>query len=960
MRHIHLDRIVTAITMGRVNPLGRFNMKTTRYCAVIAILTLLFWAGHGALGQSSPVQEGVTSPASETAAMLLPQHPDMKRILIVGQGQSLADVLLRVESLEAVDWIALKSEDTSQAESEDRLHPVTEAGETWLARHPEFYDAVIVNLPDPGHPWLAFWTTEASFERIEEALTFNGILAVGLPAERPYWAAVVQQTMMSVMRQTLLVGDRRVWFLGAKYIHLETVARRLRLRFESLNQANGICDPNILDVIYDYQRSRERQDRLAQAPFPVTLINRDPQQTRWQAQQLQWWRRCGDRNWGVLQGVQRLGAGVILAAVALALWLCRAVVRIKERRKRGSWALEVGPFDRRVLPLAGGIVAGLFLAHHLSASGAGRIAGLLALFALGLGLGMPIAHGLGARCQGRPLSLWGLTVVAVLVQGLCLALTQGRHALGEMLLSGLFMGGYLILSPLEVGESPGRRTVGNWGIPVGLTIGTFLTPAVVVVSWGVLATVLGMRVLLLIPVRQSVGSSWRRTLGLTLAIVGLTVLLATHYYLRWTQQAPADDGLAIAVRALVPEGHLLARQVDLSDAQDLDYWEVTQGQQVLGYVFASRDLCEPVYGYGGEMELLAYVDPAGRLLDYRLTRQNETPRFLQWIAPWMEALKGKTVFGDAALADVDTVSGATFSTRAIRSLLSQTGPRFAREVLQWREGASTAVVSPWCRVITDTRVLALLAALVLALVVMRWDLHRLRMVWLALIVAVMGLWLNVQVSTDHIMPLLHGDWPVWQQGISWLLVLGVPLVILLFGNVYCGYLCPFGALQELLSLIIPRRWQPGRNAQRWAGLIKYFILTTWAVTYLLREDKAVYTQDPLLSFFSTPLSETLLSPWAGLLLVAVLVFPRFWCRTLCPTGAFLSLFNLGVWLGRWLPVKKYGQCEFGLTGRDHLDCIHCDRCRHPQTAVTPPLKNKWPDRIYLGLAMVLAIWLLCL
>jgi hypothetical protein len=42
----------------------------------------------------------------------------------------------------------------------------------------------------------------------------------------------------------------------------------------------------------------------------------------------------------------------------------------------------------------------------------------------------------------------------------------------------------------------------------------------------------------------------------------------------------------------------------------------------------------------------------------------------------------------------------------------------------------------------------------------------------------------------------------------------------------------------------------------------------------------------------------------------------------------LSLFNLAGWLGRFLPAKKFGRCEFGLGGRDHLDCIHCDRCRY--------------------------------
>ena len=67
--------------------------------------------------------------------------------------------------------------------------------------------------------------------------------------------------------------------------------------------------------------------------------------------------------------------------------------------------------------------------------------------------------------------------------------------------------------------------------------------------------------------------------------------------------------------------------------------------------------------------------------------------------------------------------------------------------------------------------------------------------------------------------------------------------------------------------------------------------------------------------------------------IGILFVTRCWCRYLCPTGAFLSLFNQCAWLKRLLPAKKYGRCEFGLTGRDHLDCIYCDRCRYENSLI---------------------------
>ena len=65
-------------------------------------------------------------------------------------------------------------------------------------------------------------------------------------------------------------------------------------------------------------------------------------------------------------------------------------------------------------------------------------------------------------------------------------------------------------------------------------------------------------------------------------------------------------------------------------------------------------------------------------------------------------------------------------------------------------------------------------------------------------------------------------------------------------------------------------------------------------------------------------------------LTGSLFWPRFWCRYLCPAGAFLSLLNHVAILKRYLPAKKFGRCPYGLTGKDNSDCIQCDKCRFEQ------------------------------
>jgi len=67
-------------------------------------------------------------------------------------------------------------------------------------------------------------------------------------------------------------------------------------------------------------------------------------------------------------------------------------------------------------------------------------------------------------------------------------------------------------------------------------------------------------------------------------------------------------------------------------------------------------------------------------------------------------------------------------------------------------------------------------------------------------------------------------------------------------------------------------------------------------------------------------------------LIGSVFYVRFWCRYLCPAGAFLSLLNNVAILKRYLPAKRFAKCEFGLTAKDHLDCIYCDRCRYQPKA----------------------------
>lgn len=148
------------------------------------------------------------------------------------------------------------------------------------------------------------------------------------------------------------------------------------------------------------------------------------------------------------------------------------------------------------------------------------------------------------------------------------------------------------------------------------------------------------------------------------------------------------------------------------------------------------------------------------------------------------------------------------------------------------------------------------------------------------------------------------------------LVWAVPLTVLtlIFGRFFCAWMCPMGVLHHGLGWLLRARRPVDRVAQnryRPAQKIKYAVLATLLGMAALGSVQ-VGLLDPVASTFRglaisvVPAASN--SAWGlyggerhfqwGVLVAAVfvaalalnVVFPRFYCRVLCPLGALLGLF----------------------------------------------------------------------
>jgi NosR/NirI family nitrous oxide reductase transcriptional regulator len=251
-------------------------------------------------------------------------------------------------------------------------------------------------------------------------------------------------------------------------------------------------------------------------------------------------------------------------------------------------------------------------------------------------------------------------------------------------------------------------------------------------------------------------------------------------------------------------------------------------------------------------------------------------------------------------------------------------------------------------------------------------LHWVRRGYLVFTVVFLGGYALAQLSVVNVLTFVHALF----EGFRWELFLTDPLIfilwvftagsILLWGRgVFCGWLCPFGALQELINelarkLKVPQYELPFAVHERlWA--IKYIILLVLFGVSL--ESMATAERLAEVEPFKTAITLRFDRQWwfvayAVGLLVINLFTRKVYCRYVCPLGAALAMptrLRLFDWLKR---RKECGnpcqlcakECEIQAIhpdGRINANechyCLDCQMTWHNENKC-PPLINKRKKR----------------
>lgn len=196
----------------------------------------------------------------------------------------------------------------------------------------------------------------------------------------------------------------------------------------------------------------------------------------------------------------------------------------------------------------------------------------------------------------------------------------------------------------------------------------------------------------------------------------------------------------------------------------------------------------------------------------------------------------------------------------------------------------------------------------------------------------------------------------------------------IMGRFVCGWLCPFGLIQELLHRIpFPKKLKTFRGDKA-LRLLKYVILVGFVILLpmfmvdilgqgapwfckLICPAGTLEGGTPLV-LLNSAMRNTVgwLYAWKSVVLVAVIILSviiyRPFCKYICPLGGIYSVFNrISVFRYRVDNKKCTGcgvcakACEMGcdpVKNANALECIRCGKCKNicPTGAISCGLKDK--------------------
>jgi len=357
--------------------------------------------------------------------------------------------------------------------------------------------------------------------------------------------------------------------------------------------------------------------------------------------------------------------------------------------------------------------------------------------------------------------------------------------------------------------------------------------------------------------------------------------------------------------------------------------------------FNSYDIVPEIRGYAGPIKLLAVISTDGIIKDVRVLKHSETPAYVFTMDEFIAQFKGKNIADGFRLGkDIDGITRATMTSEAIARSIDTSAKTIGRQVLK------LDIPDPSGDQSKTLSYIPVIIPLILFIVAIMGALkNNTRLRWLALLggFIYLGIIKSTMVSVVQLVNVGMGKLPDFVVNPLWYCLGALTLLSsLILGMVYCGSICPFAGVQEIIFHLGRKlKWKELKFSHKVAGRARYvkfgILFVVVAGSFMIGNSSAANIE-PFLTLFTAHATQ---AGWAFLVFILILsAFTfRFWCRFLCPVGAFNGLLaDKSIYKIQFGPeCGGCGVCDKvcpvgaitivdGKPRVDYPECILCNQC----------------------------------
>jgi len=370
----------------------------------------------------------------------------------------------------------------------------------------------------------------------------------------------------------------------------------------------------------------------------------------------------------------------------------------------------------------------------------------------------------------------------------------------------------------------------------------------------------------------------------------LMIFASVYFLVREEPKAYFDFDsydLSGSFRKIIPEAESVEKKNYLSSWSKI----YDSKGKLTGKFILSSPFCDDIKGYGGGFKIALLANTEEKVIGIVLLQHRET---LSWISGlenigFFNSWNGKTIT-ELTDHEVDAVTGATYTSRAVRNIISKRAAVFtgAREFIPANDKIEISLAES----IYDVVLYFILFLSVITIFVKKLNKFRIYLQLSSIIF--FGIISGKFISIYFLENLAVNGISIFTSWITiTLFVLSVIIPLVLSKHFYCHYICPFGAVQTVLGKIPVKKVRipvPVINSLRYLRLIIFFALLAAMIFSAGIDMTAV---EPFTIFIFS--SASIITITGSIIIFIISVFIKTpWCTYFCPTGQFFDLLKNGL------------------------------------------------------------------